>query len=160
MIGLFVSLVASAQAPPDGPRASLSVQLLEVISVERGHIATLIAPGVSVLTPLTDRWSLVGVAGLSVGIDQTALGGVIVLTPQAGIWHDGPWHASVGPTLGISRVYTREETWQARTNLSLGGGMSLGKRGTVGQLGLEFGTTPEFDWAISVIPRLGVSAAF
>ncbi|MBX2802155.1 MAG: hypothetical protein KTR31_31025 [Myxococcales bacterium] len=163
MTVLLAALAAPAlgqEGPPTGSRASLSVQLLEVVSFERGHVATLLAPGVSVIVPLRERWNLVAITSPIVGVDQTALGGVLVVTPQARIWQDGPWHASLGPASSVSRLYVREDdVWTGRTNLSAGVGLSVGRKGTVAQLGLDVSTAPTFDWALGVVPRLGLTAA-
>ena len=156
---LLAIATAAAQAPPEGPRASLSIQLLEVVSFERGHISTMVAPGVSVLAPLGDRWNFVGIISPIIGVDQTSLGGVLVATPQADIWHDGPWHASLGPTLSISRLWVREDSWEGRTNLSAGAGAAFGRKGTVAQLGLDLSAAPEFDFALGMVPRIGITAA-
>ncbi|MBX2799584.1 MAG: hypothetical protein KTR31_18045 [Myxococcales bacterium] len=155
---LLLCSSASAQAPAK-PSTSLSVQLLEVISLERGHIATVVAPGVSLRVPVNDRWSVVGIVSPIVGIDQTSLGGVVVVTPQARVWHRGPWHASAGPTTSISVSYEREETWSGRTNLSAGVGGAFGRKGTVAQLGLDLSASPTFEWALGLVPRIGITAA-
>ncbi|MEN0064989.1 MAG: hypothetical protein AAGA48_22790 [Myxococcota bacterium] len=152
--------LALAQEPNARPRASLSVQALEIVSLERGHIGTMVAPGVSVLFPVSDQWNVIGVVSPFVGVDLTAVGGVLVASAQRNIWRQGPWHASVGPSTTVSRVSRREDNvWRPQTNLSAGVGLSLGKRGTVGQLGLDLSTTPEFDWALGLVPRVGISAA-
>ncbi|MEO0603417.1 MAG: hypothetical protein AAF211_18405 [Myxococcota bacterium] len=158
---LLISTSAVAGASHDAPRvaSSLSFQVLEIVSPRAGHVATLAVPGISLRMQMSDRWGLIASAGLSFGIDRVSLGGSATVTPQYRVWSEGPWHASVGPGFTFIRSYSRQETWEGASTLSLGGGLSVGRRGTVAHLGLDASTTPEFDWSVALVPRLGVSAA-
>lgn|GEM_PF-4444619 len=168
LVGGSSALAREPPSPADDQsqrtHASLSTQAIEIIGLDSGahHITTVLDLGVSVAHFIAPRWTVVGSAGFTTGIDSVSLGGSTVVAISYDLHSSGPFRVGMGPDLGVVHLRERSESnaWEDISVVIGGTGVSLGFGSTTLVAGLGAGYTPQFGGAWSLAPRLGVSTSF